>query len=247
MTGLTRTHTVRQISKRHTPSHTKGSSIGRTQRGPHTAQNPIAPASPTADRSTHTPGRKPPRQPSGAAGATQLSVQTHPCHLSGHDGEVRGHVLVHAVAARRSCQAAGRHSRVSKTRAGAGIAPHSGPPTCRADRFLGGHCMSASRAVSTLDWYQLRCSPTPARRRSARRPRLVRSLGTSGEVSACSGRTAASASVPRRGTGTNRCCFPVHSHLRLDPPRPARARATPFRIWGTAARPDTTRRQAAAP
>jgi len=30
-----------------------------------------------------------------------------------------------------------------------------------------------------------------------------------------SGWTVASASVPNRGTGTNRCFFPVHSHLRL--------------------------------
>ena len=38
-----------------------------------------------------------------------------------------------------------------------------------------------------------------------------------------SGWTVASASVPNRGTETNRSCFSVHSHLRLDPAAVAEA------------------------
>ena len=80
------------------------------------------------------------------------------------------------------------------------------------------HPSSARERLLYRRWLGTSCSP--ARRRFetalAAIPRQRRDRGIAG-VYACSGRTVASASVPRRGTGTNRCFFPVHSHLRLDP------------------------------
>ena len=80
------------------------------------------------------------------------------------------------------------------------------------------HPSSARERLVSRRWTGTSCSP--ARRRSetalAAIPRQRRDRGIAG-VYACSRRTVASASVPRRGTGKNRWIFPVHSHLRLDP------------------------------
>ena len=100
-------------------------------------------------------------------------------------------------------------------------------------RWLGTSCSPARRRFETASRQcapQWRCRahcPSPAR----------------------TGRTAASALGPRRGTGTNRSFFPVHSHLRLDPadrgsaePSPAPPRAPHNRPRGTPARVRTATR-----
>ena len=80
------------------------------------------------------------------------------------------------------------------------------------------HPSSARERLLSRRWLGTSCSP--ARRRFdvafGAIPRQRRDRGIAG-VSARSGRTVASALVPRRGTETNRCFFSVHSHLRLDP------------------------------
>ena len=87
------------------------------------------------------------------------------------------------------------------------------------------HPSSARERLLSRHWFCTSCSSARSRFETAVEMCAAHDSWAAHILSnARSGRTVASASVPRRGTGTNRSFFPVHSHLRLDPAPVAQAR-----------------------